>query len=68
MSSFVLLCQLALATKTTNGSTSGEALVSPAPPSYEEATAGMTTPYPPIFHHKVSVSLFLTNNVYHVLG
>lgn len=33
--------QLALANKTTNGSSSGEALVAPAPPSYEEATAGM---------------------------
>uniref|UniRef100_A0A8D0AEA8 Protein lifeguard 2 n=1 Tax=Sander lucioperca TaxID=283035 RepID=A0A8D0AEA8_SANLU len=54
-SSFVLY-QLSLANKATNGSFSGEALVSPAPPSYQEATEGMTTPYPPIFNHKVSVS------------
>uniref|UniRef100_A0A3B4GP76 Protein lifeguard 2 n=1 Tax=Pundamilia nyererei TaxID=303518 RepID=A0A3B4GP76_9CICH len=36
--------QLALANKTTNGSSSGEALVAPAPPSYEEATAGVSAP------------------------
>lgn len=45
--------------------------MSPTPPSYEEATASMTTPYPSIFNHRVSVPLYLTNtsdNVYHVLG
>uniref|UniRef100_A0A8D0ACD6 Protein lifeguard 2 n=1 Tax=Sander lucioperca TaxID=283035 RepID=A0A8D0ACD6_SANLU len=36
--------QLSLANKATNGSFSGEALVSPAPPSYQEATEGTSTP------------------------
>ncbi|KAM7404738.1 hypothetical protein PAMP_012058 [Pampus punctatissimus] len=36
--------KLSLANKTTNGSPSGQALVSPTPPSYEEATAGTSAP------------------------
>ncbi|KAE8293476.1 Protein lifeguard 2 [Larimichthys crocea] len=36
--------KLSLANKSTSGSTSGQALVSPTPPSYEEATAGTSAP------------------------
>ncbi|CAK6951471.1 protein lifeguard 2-like [Scomber scombrus] len=36
--------KLSLANKSTNGSPSGQALVPPAPPSYEEATAGTSAP------------------------
>uniref|UniRef100_A0A672GY07 Protein lifeguard 2 n=1 Tax=Salarias fasciatus TaxID=181472 RepID=A0A672GY07_SALFA len=39
-----LSVQVSLANKATGGSTSGETLVSPAPPSYEEATAGVSAP------------------------
>lgn len=46
-----IVCQLSLANKTTNGSFSGQDKVSPAPPSYEEATAGMIRPCPFIFYH-----------------
>jgi len=42
LSFFFVSNQLLLANKATNGSTSGQALVAPAPPSYEEATAGIT--------------------------
>lgn len=63
-SSCVLLCQLSIANKVSNGS-SVEALVSPTPPSYEEATAGTAT-HPPVFDHKVSVSLSSTITFGHV--
>lgn len=51
---FPLCNQLSLANKATNGSTSEQALVAPAPPTYEEATAGMTGLYLSIFSDKVS--------------
>lgn len=53
---FVLLYQLLLANKSANGS--GEVLVAPIPPSYEEATAGIPTTCPTTFTLTVSVVFF----------
>lgn len=65
--------QLLLENKATNESVSGQALVSPAPPSYEEATTSKIASYPQKFNCEVILLSFANtfnkkSSQIHVLG
>ena len=57
---YLFIChQLSLANKTTNGSSGEATAAAPAPPSYEEAIAGMNMPYCALYN-VITVSMHST--------